>query len=247
VTRVTFVGHSTVLVETAGIRLLTDPLLRGRVAHLRRIVAFPTTARLAEPHAVLISHAHLDHFDLPSLRRLASSARVLLPRGWKALARRAGLEDVTEMEPGDRVAVDGVEVLATPAEHDGHRLPLGRNSRPLGYVIEGPSQVYFAGDTDLFEGMRDLAGDLDLALLPVAGWGRRLPAGHLDPERAARAAALLRPRHAVPIHWGTYAAPGVRLRDPVRPAIEFEQLARSHAPGVEVRVLRPGDSLVLQS
>jgi len=245
VTRVTFVGHSTVLVETAGVRLLTDPLLRGRVAHLRRTVPFPAVAGLTEPHAVLLSHAHLDHLDLPSLRRLAPSARVLLPRGWRELAGRAGMADVTEMQPGDRVGVDGVEVLATPAEHDGHRLPLGRNSLPLGYVIGNRSQVYFAGDTDLFEGMRELAGDLDLALLPVAGWGRRLPPGHLDPERAARAAALLRPRYAVPIHWGTYAAPAVRLRDPVRPAIEFEQLARSHAPEVEVRVLRPGDSLVL--
>ena len=246
-TRVTFVGHATVLVETAGMRFLTDPLFRRRVAHLRRIVALPATARLAEPDAVLISHAHLDHLDLPSLRRLTPSARVVLPRGWGALARRAGLADVTEMEPGDRVALGGVEVLATPAEHDGHRLPLGRNSRPLGFVIDGPTQVYFAGDTDLFEGMRDLAGNLDVALLPVAGWGHRLPAGHLDPERAARAAALMRPRYAVPIHWGTFVAPGVRLRDPARPAIEFEQLALSHAPEVEVRVLRPGQSLVVRS
>jgi L-ascorbate metabolism protein UlaG (beta-lactamase superfamily) len=247
VTRVTFVGHATVLVETAGIRLLTDPLLRGRVAHLRRTVAFPAVAGLTEPRAVLLSHAHLDHLDLPSLRRLAPSARVILPRGWASLARRAGLADVTEMEAGDRVAVDAVEVLATPAEHDGHRFPLGRSSRPLGYVIDGGSRVYFAGDTDLFEGMRDLAGDLDLALLPVAGWGRRLPPGHLNPERAARAAALIRPRCVVPIHWGTYFGPGVRLRDQARPAIEFEQLVRSHAPGVEVRVLHPGDSLVLGS
>jgi len=224
-------------------RILTDPLLRGRVAHLRRTVAFPAVARLTEPHAVLISHAHLDHLDLPSLRRLAPSARVILPRGWGALARRAGLVDVTEMEPGDRIAVDGVEVLATPAEHDGHRFPLGRSSRPLGYVIDG--QVYFAGDTDLFEGMRDLAGRLDVALLPVAGWGTTLPPGHLDPERAARAAAMLAPGTAVPIHWGTYFAPRAPRGDPDGPAREFARLAAIHAPEVAVRVLRPGESLAL--
>src|SRR3954454_4359540 len=158
----------------AGVRLLTDPLLRGRVAHLRRMVPFPDVSGLTDPHAVLISHAHLDHLDLPSLRRLPTSARVVLPRGWAGLARRAGKQDVTEVEVGDRVALGEIEVLATHAEHDGHRLPLGRAARALDFVIEGPQRVYFAGDTDIFEGMRDLA-NLDLALLPVSGWGRRLP------------------------------------------------------------------------
>jgi L-ascorbate metabolism protein UlaG (beta-lactamase superfamily) len=244
-TRVTFVGHSTVLVDMAGVRLLTDPLLRGRVAHLRRIVPFPAVSGLTHPQAVLISHAHHDHLDLPSLRLLASSARVVLPKGRSGLVRRAGLDDVIEVEPGDRVDLGTVQVLATAARHDGRRLPLGRASQALGYVVEGPRRVYFAGDTDIFEGMRDLAGHLDVALLPVSGWGRRLPPGHLDPERAARAAAMLEPHYAVPIHWGTYAAPGARLGDPARPALEFARLAGAHAPGVEVRVLRPGDGLSL--
>ena len=242
-TQVTFVGHSTVLVDMAGVRLLTDPLLRGRVAHLRRIVPFRAVPGLTDPHAVLLSHAHLDHFDVPSLRALSPSARVVLPKGWSELARRAGLADVTEVEPGDRVDLGGVEVLVTPARHDGHRLPLGRAGQALGYVVEGPQRVYFAGDTDIFEGMRDLAGNLDVALLPVSGWGRRLPPGHLDPERAARAAALLQPRYAVPIHWGTYAAPGVQGGE--RPAHDFARLVATHAPGVEARVLRPGDELSL--
>jgi L-ascorbate metabolism protein UlaG (beta-lactamase superfamily) len=245
VARITFVGHATVLVEIAGIRLLTDPLLRGRVAHLRRMVPFPAVAGLTDPDVVLISHAHRDHLDLPSLRRLPPSVRVVLPRGWAGLARRAGLRDVTEVKPGDRVALGEIEVLATPAEHDGRRLPLGKTARALGYVIEGPQRVYFAGDTDIFEGMRDLAAGLDVALLPVSGWGRRLPPGHLDPERAARAVALLRPRLAVPIHWGTFASPGKPTGDPERPAREFAQLTASYAPEIEVRILPPGAELTL--
>jgi L-ascorbate metabolism protein UlaG (beta-lactamase superfamily) len=245
VTQVTFVGHATVLVEIAGLRLLTDPLLRGRVVHLRRIVPFPAVSGLTDPHAVLISHAHLDHLDLPSLRRLAPSARVVLPRGWAGLARREGLRDVTEVDVGDRVSLGEIDVVATPAEHDGHRLPLGRAAHALGYVIEGPERVYFAGDTDIFDRMRDLAADLDLALLPVSGWGRRLPPGHLDPERAARAVALLEPRLAVPIHWGTYASPTARVGDPERPAFEFARLTASYAPDVEVRILTPGEELTV--
>jgi L-ascorbate metabolism protein UlaG (beta-lactamase superfamily) len=200
---------------------------------------------------VLISHAHLDHLDLPSLRKLQPSVQVVVPSGWGELVRRAGFADVREVGPGDRVTIGAVEVVATPARHDGRRWPLGREGAALGYVIECPQRIYFAGDTDLFEGMRDLATDLDLALLPVAGWGPRLPPGHLDPERAARAAAMLRPRVAVPIHWGTLASrtltsPRARVSDPERPAREFAHHARSYAPEVDVRILRPGERMSLE-
>ncbi|HEY5815141.1 MAG TPA: MBL fold metallo-hydrolase, partial [Solirubrobacterales bacterium] len=105
-----------------------------------------------------------------------------------------------------------------------------------------------AGDTDLFEGMADLGPGLDLALLPIWGWGPTLGAGHLDPERAARAAALLAPRIAVPIHWGTLYPLGLaRLRpDPLRmPPREFAARMRDLAPQVEARVLAPGESTSL--
>ena len=115
----------------------------------------------------------------------------------------------------------------------------------LGFVVEGPLRVWFAGDTDLFPGMADIAaGGLDAALVPVGGWGPTLGPGHLDAERAARALAVMRPRLAVPVHWGTYAPVGVpRSAGYLRSA--GEDLARAAArlaPGVEVRVLLPGDS-----
>lgn len=245
--RLTYIGHATTLIDTGATRFLTDPLLRRRVAHLRRLAPDPPLPALTSADAVLISHAHLDHLDLPSLRRLAPSVPVVVPRGWARLVGRAGLQDVREVEVGDRVTVGTVEVLATPAEHDGRRLPLGRAAEAVGYLIEGPERIYFAGDTDLFVGMRDLAVDLDLALLPVAGWGPRLPPGHLDPESAARAAGLLRPSVAVPIHWGTFASPRAHVADPERPAREFARWAATHAPGVEVRILRPGESLSVPS
>jgi L-ascorbate metabolism protein UlaG (beta-lactamase superfamily) len=242
---VTFLGHATVLAEAGGTRVLTDPVLRHRIAHLRRIAPLPTVPELETGDVVLISHAHHDHLHLPSLRRLSGSATLVVPRGWAKLVRRAGFHDVREVEQGDRVAIGDVEILATPASHMGRRWPLGREAAALGYVIECPPRVYFAGDTDLFDGMSDLAGDLELALLPVAGWGPRLPPGHLEPEGAARAAALLRPRVAVPIHWGTLVSPRAPSEDPERPAREFARLAGSHAPDVEVRILRPGERLRL--
>ena len=73
----------------------------------------------------------------------------------------------------------------------------------MGYLIRGSHQIYFAGDTDLFEGMATLAPDLEIALVPIWGWGPSLGPGHLDPRRAAEALRLLQPLLAVPIHWET--------------------------------------------
>jgi L-ascorbate metabolism protein UlaG (beta-lactamase superfamily) len=102
--------------------------------------------------------------------------------------------------------------------------------------------VYFAGDTDLFPGMAEL-GPVDVALLPIWGWGLSVGEGHLNPERAARALEMIRPGMAVPIHWGTFYPVGLRLLWPeplTEPAREFARLAARLAPGTEVRVLEPG-------
>jgi L-ascorbate metabolism protein UlaG (beta-lactamase superfamily) len=108
--------------------------------------------------------------------------------------------------------------------------------------------VYFAGDTDLFAGMSGLAGRVDVALLPVGGWGPRIPAGHLDPDRAAEAVARIRPTIAVPIHWGTLRAWGAqRGLDPAAPARSFAEAVGRVAPATEVRILMPGQRLALST
>src|SRR5205823_3537156 len=133
-------------------------------------------------------------------------------------------------------------IAATRARHDSRRRPLGPRAEPVGYLVLGSRSVYFAGDTDLFDEMEALRGSVDVALLPVWGWGPRLGPGHLDPERAARAAAIIAPKLAIPIHWGTFAPvwPGGRTEDPERPAREFARLTSRYAPSVEVRLLAPG-------
>jgi L-ascorbate metabolism protein UlaG (beta-lactamase superfamily) len=244
--RLTWLGHSTVLIELDGVRLLTDPLLRRRVAHLRRTGPDVDAAALADLDAVLVSHAHYDHFDVPSLRRLGRSVRLVVPRGTGRLLRVRGFRSVTELRPDDEATVGSVVVRATHAEHGGGR-PFAFRAPSLGYLVSGSARLYFAGDTDLFEGMTGLAPGLDVALLPVAGWGARLPAGHLDPRTAAQAAARLRPRIAVPIHWGSYLRLGMRLRGatPREPAEAFARHAAEIAPDVDVRILEPGETLDL--
>lgn len=241
---ITYVGHSTVLVELDGARLLTDPVLRGRIAYIWRIAPAPAGDTVEDLDAVLISHAHHDHLDIPSLRRVPSDVPVIAPPGCANVIRRRTGHEVIEAVPGTRVPIGDTEVLAIPAEHEGRRLPTDSRLETLGFVIG--SRVAFFGDTDLFDGMRDLAGQLDVALLPIWGWGPRVGPGHLNPERAARAAALLRPRTVVPIHWGTLARPLVWWRaEPGMPAVQFAEKVAEHAPDVAVHVLSPGGRLEL--
>jgi L-ascorbate metabolism protein UlaG (beta-lactamase superfamily) len=247
--RLTLVGHATVLIELDGVRLLTDPLLRDRTAFLRtpgRTLASEWSERL---DAVLLSHFHRDHYDRPSLRRLDPSLRVIGPSGAQGRLRRLGRANVEELEPGQSTTVGPLTVRATPALHGRIPTSLPLGSAAVGFVISGSSRVYFAGDTDLFPELAELASEeIDVALVPVAGWGPRLGAGHLDPPRAAEAVRLIAPRLAVPIHWGLLSPVGVGrfnpryLRDPGE---AFARAVAELAPAVEVRILRPGESLEL--
>jgi L-ascorbate metabolism protein UlaG (beta-lactamase superfamily) len=150
---------------------------------------------------------------------------------------------VDELAAGEELRVGGAVVRAVPAVHDGRRVPVGPPVDALGFVVDG---IYFAGDTEVFAGMASL-GALDAALVPIWGWGPSLGPGHMDPEEAAEAVALLKPRIAVPIHWGTLFPLGRRDRSGrlTDPPHEFARAAARVAPEVEIRVLQPGRALDL--
>jgi L-ascorbate metabolism protein UlaG (beta-lactamase superfamily) len=251
--RVTYVGHATVLLETAGVRVLTDPILSGRIAHLRRHGGAVDVDSLGRLDAVLVSHAHLDHLHAASLRQLAAKRPqpvLVIPRGLRRHVAKLGFDEVRELTADEGTEIAGLPIVATLADHDSRRHPLGPPAEAVGYLVGPPGrQTYFAGDTDVFPEMETLAEDLDMALIPVWGWGPTLGPGHLDPQGAAEALTLLRPRLAIPIHWGTlfpFALDRLRgkgglLSDPPR---EFAQAAARLAPAVEVRVLQPGEATV---
>ncbi len=203
---------------------------------LRRLVPPVADGVIAGIDAILISHAHADHLDPPSLRRIPS-ARVLAP---PAVAGALRGRDATAMTAGATAAVGPVEIEAVHARHDGRRWPHGPAAEAIGFVVRGDVAAYFAGDTDLYPEMAELRGRVDVAFLPVWGWGPTLPAGHMDPERAARAAAMIAPRVAIPIHWGALGLPWTRAS--AAPAEAFAAAVARLAPDVEVRVLEPGES-----
>ena len=247
--RLTFLGHSTVLVDLDGVRVLTDPLLGSLAAGaIRRHVPAVLPGSLGQVAAVFISHGHLDHLDLASLRALPGQPTLIVPAGLGRVVARVARGVVHEMRAGDRLQVGALTLEAVHAEHGRRRSPFTTAEGALGVLIAGSTSVYFAGDTDLFPAMRELAGRVDVALLPVGGWGPTLGRGHLDPRRAAEAAVRIGPAIATPIHWGTLYPLGLRRVARRRfegPGEAFREAVAARALHVEVRILQPGQSMPL--
>ena len=241
---ITYVGHATVLIEMDGVRLLTDPILRNRVSGIRRQSRPVHPAWHRDLDAVLISHLHLDHLDLPSLRLLDRDIHVIAPAGTADVLFGEGFSNIEEVRISDSTHVGPVKITTTYAHHEGSRYPFGPAADCVGYLVNGSSSVYFAGDTDVFPEMADLESDLDVALLPVWGWGPTLGSDHMSPRRAAESLPLLRPKVAVPIHWGTFAPIGLGWIQPrflEDPPHQFKGHAGDIAPDVDVHIVNPGN------
>lgn len=249
-----FLGHATTRVELGGRVVLTDPVLTRWIGPLTRVAPKPDVAAWTGVDLVVLSHLHGDHLHLPSLKLLGAGTRILVPRGAGSWLTRHGFGAVEEISPGETVTDGGLHITATEAVHSGHRwgprLTHGPQSPAVGYLFRaGAERVYFAGDTDLFPGMAEL-GPVDVALLPVWGWGPNLGPGHLTPERAAEAAGLLQARAAVPVHWGTLAVPGLhrtaRMRRLlVEPPRAFAHHVRCAGLATEVLHTLPGSDVLL--
>jgi L-ascorbate metabolism protein UlaG (beta-lactamase superfamily) len=248
-----WLGHATVVLDVGGVRLVTDPLLRPHAGLLRRRSEAPRCAHWSGADAVLVSHLHHDHAELGSLR-LLGDAPVVSGRAnahWLAAqglpAHGLGAHEWWTV-PGSAVRVRPVR-----AEH-GHRPMPHRPNATHGFLVVAPGlRVWFAGDTAPYPRMRHLAdlagGPVDLALVPVGGWGPRLSGGHMDPHQAAVVCEAVGARWAVPVHWGTLHAPASRRLPPgwmdrAGPAFARALTRRGQ---VEPVVLAPGEAVHLGS
>lgn len=250
--KVTWLGHASVVLDLDGVRLLADPLLSRHNGALRRRYPTPDRALWRDPDVVLISHMHYDHVELRSLRRMSEVPMLTSPAN-AAWLRGKGLHGVG-LEVDESYGIPGsegvgVRVRLVKADHQTRPLP----SRPTdanGHLVIGASRTaWVAGDTGLYDEMTDLpevAGrPIDLALVPVGGWGVRLPEGHMGPEQAAEACARVGARVAIPVHWGTLHAPmlGELPRGWMdRPGDEFLRALAVVAPDCRGVVLQPGES-----
>ena len=243
-----FLGHATIMFHMRGVNILTDPVLSDRVLHLRRrnFSAREWLASQPPPDLILLSHLHLDHLHIPSLRRLPCDIPMIAPKGSGKWLRKVLCRPIIELAPGDDYTFREVTIHVTYADHGGNLPVIGLAQ---GYLLRGDNVIYFPGDTDVFPQMAELAKEnIDLALMPIWGWGPTLGAGHLDPKSAAEAVALLRPRCVIPIHWGSFRPLGpiwemfTYLRVP---GPKFTYYVKQMAPSTRVKFLEPGQTFTL--
>jgi len=245
----TWWGHSTSTWQDGGTTVLLDPVLTARLGHLRRVRGPVPRRRAALADLILISHLHADHTHLPSLRLIPASAVLIAPAGSRRLLRPIAARGVElrEVMPGDLVEFGGLQIRVLAADHDGRRHPGSPHRGPaLGYLVEGSRRCWYPGDTGPNLALDEVT-NVDIALMPVGGWGPTLGEGHLDAEQAADAVRRTHTADAVPVHWGTWWPIGLRQRPELidLPAEAFAEYIARVAPTTRVHLLRHGQSVSL--
>ncbi len=247
-TAVAWLGHASVVLDLDGTRVLTDPLLRRHAGLLRRRGGAPAPELWSGADACLVSHLHHDHAEVGSLRLLGDVPVVAAPANTHWLRQHVPTAVGLNSDEWWTVPETDVQVRRVPAVH-GHRPMPHRPNAATGFLLRaGSTTVWFAGDTapyPLMAHLADLAdAPIDLALVPVGGWGPRLSGGHMDPVQAAHAVAACGARQAVPVHWGTLHAPASRGLPPGwmdRAGPAFVAACARIAPQCETMLLAPGD------
>ena len=250
---VTFIGHSSFLLQMGGKNILIDPVFAKRLVVLRR-QRRPGLALKELPaiDAVLITHAHMDHLNLPSLRRLVVATKrlrgvapeIVVPRGVEDLVERLGFARVHGMEWWEERVVAGLRVTMTPCKHWGARMFKDTHRGYGGYCISGGgATVYHSGDTAYFNGFKEIGRRLrpDVALLPIGAYfPDSYRAVHTSPEEALRGFVEVGAEWMIPMHFGTF-----RLgREPMdEPVVRLRAEAKRLGIESRVKILEEGEMM----
>jgi L-ascorbate metabolism protein UlaG (beta-lactamase superfamily) len=251
---VTFVNHSTFLIQCQGLALLTDPVWVRRASP----VQWSGPCRVHDPgipfdrlppiDLVLLSHNHYDHMDLATLRRLQRrfGSRIVTTLGNKAFLERRGLRDVVELDWWG--THDGI--TATPAQHFAARTPFDRNCTLwAGFAVAcAGRQLFFTGDSGYAPHFADIGarlGPFDAALIPIGAYEPRwfMSAAHINPDEAVRAHLDLRSRLSIAMHFGCFQLTDEAIDEPVRALARA--LEQHGVPPATFRVLEPGETLAV--
>lgn len=250
--RVTWLGHSTVLLELDGVRVLTDPVFAARASPLDWVGPerwYPPPIALADLppiDAVLISHDHYDHLQTETIQAMAGwTSRFIVPLGVGAHLESWGIapERITELDWWEELPIGDVVVHATPSRHASGRQLLDQN-RTLwaSYALVGPQhRVYFSGDTGLFSALDEIGarlGPFDLTMIEVGQYDRTWPDWHLGPEQAVLAHQAVRGSVMLPIHWALWQLAGHGWTEPAE-----RVLAHAVPAGVVTILPQPGQSV----
>jgi L-ascorbate metabolism protein UlaG (beta-lactamase superfamily) len=250
--RITWLGHSTTLIEVDGHRVLTDPVWSERVSPLtwvgptRYYPPLLPLEKLGKLDAVIISHDHYDHLDRPTVLALKDlTERFIVPLGVGAHLEYWGIpsEKIVEVDWWQHVSVGTMEIVSTPARHASGRHVLDRDATLWSsYALLGARhRVYYSGDTGLFTAMQDIGeklGPFDVTMIEVGQYHRGWPDWHIGPEQALTAHQMLRGKVFFPIHWGLLTLAYHAWTEPVERAV-----AAARAQGATIVTPRPGQSV----
>jgi L-ascorbate metabolism protein UlaG (beta-lactamase superfamily) len=246
---VTFIGHASFLAQVGGLNFLIDPVFANWLVLIRRLRR--PGARIVDLpaiDAVLLTHAHMDHLNLASLRKIIHHTHKLrgktpvaiVPEGVEDLVNTLGFADVLRMRWWERVKVEAVEITMTPAQHWGARMIRDTHRGFGGYVLRhGEQSVYHSGDSGYFAGFRQIGERLapKLALLPI---GAYKPDGfrhvHMSPEDAIQAFLDLGAESMVPMHYRTFRLSQEPVDEPLLLLMEAAKMA-----GVSDQVIALGE------
>jgi L-ascorbate metabolism protein UlaG (beta-lactamase superfamily) len=237
-----YVGHATLLIQLDGVRILTDPILTKRIAGgVKRFVSLGIdTTDLPSINAVLISHWHADHFQMRSMKMLKREVQLFVPKGLKKRLKRNGFTNIQEVKPGEAYTLNSVRIHIVPTEH-----PSAKGA--IGYVISGTKTLYFPGDTALAKEKMSAIGkqfDIDVAFIPIGCFQVKLmslfPVNissiHMGPREMPLAMDYIKPKVAIPIHWGTF----IIGTEPIHIALELlESLLKSNP--LDVKIVKHGN------
>jgi L-ascorbate metabolism protein UlaG (beta-lactamase superfamily) len=254
---VTFIGHSSFLLQVHGRKLLIDPVFSKRLILLRRQRRAGVLVEDLPPiDVVLLTHAHMDHLDMASLRRVVRATRrltgrgpqVVVPRGVEDLVESIGFSRVHRLEWWEQTEVQGLSVTMTPCRHWGARMFRDVHRGYGGYVVAGGGQsVYHSGDTAYFEGFREIGRRLkpEVALLPIGAYfPDSYRSVHTSPEEAVRGFVELGARQMVPMHYGTFPLGREPMDEPLQ---RLEAEATRLGIKTKIKVLEEGETMHLSS
>lgn len=252
---VTWVGHSTFLVQIDGLNILTDPIWADRVSP----VGFAGPRRLVRPglqfedlpriDAVIISHDHYDHLDVPTVQRLwrEHHPTFFVPLGIGRFLADVGVPEAVELDWWGEAKLGPLTFVCTPAQHSSGRGLYDQNLRLWSsWAILGTTKrFYFAGDTGYYPGLAEIGrrlGPFDLAAIPIGGYSsyRVHHPNHVNPEEAIQLFEDVRAKMMVPMHWGTFELNRESFSEPPERALAE---ARRRSLEDRVHVLAPGKSL----
>jgi L-ascorbate metabolism protein UlaG (beta-lactamase superfamily) len=252
---VTFIGHSSFLLQVDGRKVLVDPVFSKRLIVLRRQRRPGLRVEELPPiDLILLTHAHMDHLDMASLRRVIRATRrligttpeVVVPRGVEDLVERLGFSKIHGLEWWDEAEVAGLKVTMTPCKHWGARMFRDVHRGYGGYVVEGGGQrIYHSGDTAYFEGFSEIGARLrpEVALLPIGAYfPDAYRSVHTSPEEAVRGFVDLGAERMVPMHYGTFRLGREPMEEPLQ---RLEAEATRLGIKGRVNILEEGETMHL--